>query len=391
MQRILPFILLLASLLISACSPARSEWTPAPAQGFTIRTIATVHGARELAFAPDGTLFAGTDGGAVYIVPHAEATAPGTSSVFARLGDAPAAGVSFANGALYVGTQHAIWKIAYRPGDVSAGSAPQKLASVRTGEPPGNSDGDVHSTTSVAVLGSHVYASVGSSCNQCVETDPTRATVGEVRNGRYAVIARRIRNAIALAIDPSTGALWASDAGQDELPPPHPYEFADPVTAHAAPIDYGWPFCYDDRKHKPGTSQDCSNVTIPRVVFPAYETPIGAVFYPAARAGSYWFPKRFSGGLFVTLHGSWHGPAQGLSGYMPPLVVFVPMRGDSPARAVDWSDPSRQWISFLGGFQDAGSKSRAGRPTGIAVGPQGDLFVAEGQSGAIYRIKPAMK
>ncbi len=78
MQRILPSILLLASLSISACSPARSEWTPAPPQGFTIRTVATVHGARELAFAPDGTLFAGTGGGAVYIVPHAEATAPGT-------------------------------------------------------------------------------------------------------------------------------------------------------------------------------------------------------------------------------------------------------------------------------------------------------------------------
>ncbi len=132
-------------------------------------------------------------------------------------------------------------------------------------------------------------------------------------------------------------------------------------------------------------------MAIPRIVFPAYETPIGAVFYRPREHGSYAFPKRFSGGLFVTLHGSWHGPAQGLSGYMPPLVVFVPMRADSPDRAVDWNDPSRQWIPFLGGFQDGGSNSRAGRPTGIAVGPQGDLFVADGQSGAIYRIRPAMK
>ncbi|MGH8165553.1 MAG: hypothetical protein ACREP1_14600 [Rhodanobacteraceae bacterium] len=29
-----------------------------------------------------------------------------------------------------------------------------------------------------------------------------------------------------------------------------------------------------------------------------------------------------------------------------------------------------------------------GRPTGIAVGPLGDLFVADDQTGAIYRIRP---
>ena len=32
--------------------------------------------------------------------------------------------------------------------------------------------------------------------------------------------------------------------------------------------------------------------------------------------------------------------------------------------------------------------SRIGRPTGVAVGPQGDLFVADDQTGNIYRIRP---
>jgi glucose/arabinose dehydrogenase len=245
---------------------------------------------------------------------------------------------------------------------------------VRTGSAPAGSDGDVHTTTSVTIDGKTVYASVGSSCNQCVETDPTRATVGKIENGRYVVVARRIRNAIALAVDPSTHHLWVGDAGQDELPPGHPYEFFDDVSARRQPVDYGWPFCYENHRQKPGTHENCANVARPQVVFPAYETPIGAVF---AR-----------GGAFVTLHGSWHGPREGLGGYMPPRVVFIPMKNGRAARAVHWNDPSTQWNEFVGGYQDGGTVKRIGRPSGITVGPHGDLYLADDGTGAIYRITP---
>jgi glucose/arabinose dehydrogenase len=289
---------------------------------------------------------------------------------------------------VYVGTEHAVWRIPYRSGDLRARSAPEKVADVRTGSPPAGSDGDVHTTTSVAAAHGRIYASVGSSCNQCVETDLTRATVGEVKNGRYEVLAKRIRNAIALAINPATRSLWASDAGQDELPPGHPYEFFDDVSAHRSPADYGWPFCYEDRKHKLGTNENCSAVALPRVIFPAYETPVGAVFYPENLRGRYVFPAHYRGGAFVTLHGSWHGPRQGISGYMPPRVVFIPMRGDTPLHAVNWSDPSAQWSDFASGYQQGNGPDRNGRPSGITVGPQGSVFLAGDQTGAVFRIRP---
>lgn len=347
---------------------------------FTLTRIATVPGARELAISPGGDLYVGTTGQNVYVVRRAENGKPGSARIYVHFDDAPAAGVAYGNGSLYVGTQHAIWRV--------TNGRPIKLTSVRTGNPPPGSDGDVHTTTSVAVDRNTVYASVGSSCNACVETDPSRATIGKIENGRYVPIARRIRNAIALAIDPATHALWASNAGQDELPAGHPYEFFDNVTAHRAPLDYGWPFCYDDHRHKPGTHQNCAKVARPQVVLPAYETPIGAVFYPRNADLRYAFPPQYAGGAFLTLHGSWHGPAQGLSGYRPPRVVFIPMRDGRAARRVDWSDPSKQWMQFAGGYQDGGTAQRIGRPSGITVGPQGDLFIADDQTGAIYRVRP---
>ena len=361
---------LYASLLVIALLGA----TPAVQSGFSIQQIATIDGARELVAAPNGDLFVGTSGQDVYIIPHADAAgSAGAPRVFAHFDDSPAAGVAFSSNTLYVGTQFAIWRIPYRSGDMQARSM-QKLASVR----PSGVARD-HVTTSVAVAKGVLYASVGSSCNACrPDVDATRATVGRVAGGTYQIIARNIRNAIALTANENTGSVWAGVAGQDELAAGHPYEMFDDISSHAPVTDYGWPLCYDNHR-----GSGCGGVAVARVVFPAYATPIGAVFYPQHPGGRYVFPARFRGGAFVTLHGSWHGPP-----YVAPAVVFVPMRGDSPATGVDWNDPSKQWTQFVGGYQDDGSQQRIGRPTGITVGPQSDIFLADDMTGAIYRIRP---
>jgi glucose/arabinose dehydrogenase len=343
-------------------------------------------GARELAVAPNGDLFVGTGGSQVYIVPAADSTTsnPGPPAVFADLHDSPAAGVALdttaKDCALYVGTQFGVYRIPYTIGDQTAQSKPVKIASVRPG---GSSD---HSTTSVAVVGSTLYASVGSSCDACTETDPTRATVQQMALDGSGMSAKavHIRNAITLAVNPNTGTLWAGGAGQDSLPRGHPYEYLDALTLHAGVADYGWPNCEENRiAYRRGS--DCSNVVVPRIEFPAYETIIGAAFYPASPSGAYRLPAQYAGGVFVAMHGSWH--TQNGVPIAPPRIAFVPMRGDSPVTNVDWSDPTKQWSDFISGFQSA-SGARIGRPTGVAVGPQGGLFIGDDQTGNIYRIRP---
>jgi len=357
-----------AALLLLAAGPDVGR-------GFTVERIATVDGARELAAASNGDLFVGTTGNDVYVIPHADASgAAGAPRVFAHFDDSPAAGVAVAGGYVYVGTQFAVWRIPYTVGDVRPRGAPQKLASLRT-----SGLARDHVTTTVAAWRGTIYASVGSTCNACRDVDPTRATIGRVGNGTYSIIARNIRNAIALTVNENTGSLWAGVAGQDELPAGHPYEIFDDVSAHSPVVNYGWPDCYENHK-----GNNCGGVTIPRVVFPAYATPIGAVFYPEHPGGRYPFPMRYRGGAFVTLHGSWHGPP-----YVAPQVVFVPMHGDAPAKQVDWNDPNTQWSVFASGYQTGTSSSeRNGRPTGITVGPQSDLFLADDATGGIYRIRP---
>jgi glucose/arabinose dehydrogenase len=263
---------------------------------------------------------------------------------------------------------------------------PQQIAALRQGPVAPNSDGDVHTTSSVAVSGTTLYVGVGSSCNACTEVDPTRATVQRmgVDGSGMTTQAKRFRNAIALATDPSNGTVWAGDAGQDNLPSGHPYEFLDPVSSHAAPVDYGWPQC-EENQHAYTANADCSGVVVPALEFPAYSTIMGAVFYPSGSSGTYAFPAAWSGGLFVSMHGAWH--TSGGVPIAPPHIAFVPFSGGGPAHAVNWSDPAAQWNDFFTGFQQA-SGSRIGRTTGVAVGIQGSFFAADDQTGNIYRIRP---
>ena len=374
---------LLASLAFAALALSRGEAQPRASaddarvrDGFSLETIAHVPGARELAVTPNGDLLVGTSGSDVVLVPDAQGH-PGAPRRFTSVDDRPAAGIALDGDALYVGAHFGVYEVPYRPGDRSARAQPRKIATLRPSK-----DAHGHATTTVAASRDTLYASVGSSCNNCQpELDATRATIEQMRpdGSDMRIKAEHIRNAIALAINGESGHLWAGVAGQDELPHGHPYEIFDDVGAHAGRVDYGWPYCYENRKTV--DSHDCSKAAIPRVVFPAYETPIGAAFYPPHPEGAFAFPAPYRGGAFVALHGSWHQPP------VAPRVVFVPMRGDEPKTKVNWSDPTAQWNEFLGGFQRADGV-RGARPTGVAVAPDGSLFVAEDEGGSIYRIRP---
>jgi glucose/arabinose dehydrogenase len=63
------------------------------------------------------------------------------------------------------------------------------------------------------------------------------------------------------------------------------------------------------------------------------------------------------------------------------------MNGDKPKTPVDWQTPTKQWTTFVGGLQEAGT-GRRGRPTGVAVGAKGSLFIADDQNGVVYRVRP---
>ncbi len=367
--------------------------------GFMIEVAGAIGNARELAALPNGDLLVATNGNTINIIPNAEADGvPGKSSTFATASDAEPAGITYVptTCAVYLGTNKGIYTLTYADGQLT-GNFGAAIAHVRTGSVTPNSDGDVHKTTSVAVSNKQVYASVGSGCNACTEVDPTRASIQVMNADGSNMVTRatQIRNAIAITTNPATGTIWAGGAGQDDIcdnqptlcpnGSGHPYEFFDAVTSHTGVANYGWPSC-EENHNAFGSGADCSGAVAPLIELPAYSTLIGASFYEN-QTGSHAFPSSYQGGVFIAAHGSWHTNADG-SYFSSPLVVFVAMNGDAPVTPVDWNDPTKQWTTFIGGFQDPDSTTRHARPTGVAVGSKGSLFVADDQNGLVYRIRP---
>ena len=148
--------------------------------------------------------------------------------------------------------------------------------------------------------------------------------------------------------------------------------------------DYMWPFCYwstalDKKVLAPeyggdGTEVgDCDMAPDALVAFPAHWGPNDLMFYQGTQ-----FPKRYRGGAFIAFHGSWNRAPFPQGGYN---LVFVPMESGSV---------TGDWEVFADGFKGAeplmSPRDAVYRPTGVAEGPDGSLYVTDSMKGRVWRV-----
>lgn len=192
-----------------------------------------------------------------------------------------------------------------------------------------------------------------------------------------------LRNPEAMAIEPSTGTLYMASHGRDQLTEnwkwpaeegrENPAEEFGPVVSGA---NYGWPYCfYNPRLKKKlqnpeyggdGTKVgDCDKKTQPAIAFPAHWAPNALMFYSGSMFGD-----SYKGGAFLAFHGSWNRAPAPQEGYR---VVFIPFKDGKPVGT--WMD-----------FAVAEGATTDLRPTGLAQGPDGSLYVSDDAHGRIWRI-----
>jgi mono/diheme cytochrome c family protein len=200
-----------------------------------------------------------------------------------------------------------------------------------------------------------------------------------------------IRNTGGLSFD-SAGHLYAVQHGRDQLAQNWPALYT-PEQGEELPseilfspfkgADYGWPTCYFDGEQgrhvlapeyggDGGRAQGrCAGKALPVAAYPAHWAPNDIAIYTA-----HGFPAAYAQGAFIAFHGSWNRAPAPQGGY---LVAFQPLKDGRP---------SGHWIRFADGF--AGEYREPGRathrPAGLAVGPDGALYVADDVRGTIWRI-----
>jgi glucose/arabinose dehydrogenase len=111
-----------------------------------------------------------------------------------------------------------------------------------------------------------------------------------------------------------------------------------------------------------------SKVITPDVLVQPHMASLQMEFYPTAKSQ---FPAEYSGNAFAAEHGSWNRANR--AGYE---VIRVPMHNGK-------ADGSYE--DFLTGFVTKDAQVW-GRPVGVTVGRDGDLFVTDDGSRSVWRV-----
>jgi glucose/arabinose dehydrogenase len=423
---------LATTLLVAAGTPGHAQQAAActtDAGGITLSpgfcaTIFADHlgHARHLAVASNGTVYVNTWSGRYYhndtppaggmLIALQDTKHDGKADRIVRFGptfaegDHGGTGIALYKGYVYAETNDRIVRFALPANGVVPTGAPQTVVSGL----PLTGDHPMH-PFQIDAQG-NLYLDEGSATNSCQSQNRMPNIPGnnpctelETRGGTWRYDANKLnqhfsaaaryatglRNGEGFSFD-SAGRLFATQHGRDQLyenwgkfykPEEGQNEPAEELVEEHRGSDFGWPECYYDIEQKklvlaPEYGGDggktvgvCAEKQAPVAAFPAHWAPNDVLIYLGNQ-----FPAAYKDGAFLAFHGSWNrapGPQQGYN------VVFQPL-ADGKA--------SGPYVIFADGF--AGADKEPGRadhrPTGLAVGPDGALYIADDSGGRIWKV-----
>jgi glucose/arabinose dehydrogenase/cytochrome c5 len=378
--------------------------------------------ARQMAIAPDGTLYVNTWSGIYYnngtvppggfVVGLKDKDGDGRAEVTERFGETVASGghggtgIAFHDAMVYAEINDRIVRYRLVPGEIAPKDKGETVVSglPTTGDhpmhpflitPKGDLFVDLGSATNDCEVKNRFPHSPGH--QPCAEKE-TRAGVWRYdanKTGQQFSPAERfatgLRNGEGFSMD-TAGRTFVTQHGRDQLREDWP-ELYTAQQGHELPAeelvelqqgaDYGWPECYFDNKQQklvlgPEYGGDggkkvglCAERQAPVAFFPAHWAPNDLKIYLGSA-----FPKAYQGGAFLAFHGSWNRAPGPQGGYN---VVFQPLAdGKASGPYTVFAD------GFAGAVRDPGRA--AFRPSGLAIGSDGALFISDDVHGRIWRV-----
>lgn len=339
-----------------------------------------------------------------------DTTNDGRADIIQYFGNHDGTGLEIAGNQLYTSSDHAVFRYDLKEGELVPDEASKVM--LIGGFPIQNE----HASKSFTLDGNgNIYVNVGAPANACQIQNRVAGSKGQdpcplldlqagvwkfpvdklaqqhgKDGSRYAT---GIRNAIALDWNSAANSLFVVQHGRDQLHEFWPDMYTEAQNA-ALPAeeffrveegdDFGWPYCYYDSMQQkkvlaPEYGGDgkktgrCANAKDPILAFPAHIAPNDLLFYNGSA-----FPEKYRNGAFIAFHGSWNRSPLPQKGF---FVAFVPFTDGKI---------SGNWEIFAEGFAGQDPVPSPGdakyRPMGLAVGPDGALYVSDSVKGKIWKI-----
>lgn len=363
---------------------------------------------RGIAVAPNGDVYAKMRLGGIFALRDTDGD--GRADMIREFG--PGDGgthIAFHDGWLYHSSRTAVYRYKYSPGELVPTSELQTVVAKLPAER--NHDAKAFAFDDQG----HVLVEIGSPYNVYSQPDRQLGAKGmdptefqKTYGGFWRFDANRLnqtqadgarfstghRHALALAWHPVSKQFFMVQMGRDNLnvvDPVH-YDALDNAERVSEVLHlvregahFGWPYSYWDpiknaRMLAPEFGGDNAKrvdpdpYDKPLVAFPAHWAPIQMAIYTGSQ-----FPPKYRGGAFVAFHGSWNRAPRPQGGYQ---VAFVPFD--------DKGMPVGTYETFADGFagtrEFVSTEEARYRPAGVAVGPDGSLYVTDTEKGRVWRI-----
>jgi glucose/arabinose dehydrogenase len=180
------------------------------------------------------------------------------------------------------------------------------------------------------------------------------------------VYATGIRNSVGMDFNPADKSLWFTDnqvdGMGDDKPPGEINRIADMGQNFGFPYYGGGTVRTVEYKDDPVPA----GVIGPQAEMDPHAADLGMMFYTGRM-----FPQTYQGGIFSAQHGSWNRTKP-----IGARVMFTPVKQDGAADKPQVF--AEGWLTENGEY--------LGRPTDVAMLPDGSLLVSDDTAGAIYRI-----